>query len=53
MPFSWLIEVWGRNLAVTFERFVLGVSATGSDRYELLAVAGALTGPRRMSIVLG
>jgi hypothetical protein len=53
VPFSWLVDVWGRNLAVTFERFVLGVTTIASDRYELIAVDGALTGPRRMRVTLG
>jgi hypothetical protein len=52
LPFAWVVDVWGRGLAVVMDRFVLGVVSSTPDRLELLTVDGTFSAPRTVTIGL-
>jgi hypothetical protein len=50
VPFSWLIKVWGRGLAITMDRFVLVATKPTPDRLELVGLDATLSTPATVTV---
>ncbi|WP_028057757.1 hypothetical protein [Candidatus Solirubrobacter pratensis] len=50
LPFSWLVDVWARGLAVVWGRFCLAASTEDGRRWTLTTLAPDLGAPERVTV---